>query len=251
MSKHDLTIEPPLMNGAGSLGFSPDLYCPVDWSKLGAFVTHPISLTPRTPAHGKRFMAFPGGFVLHTGYPNAGIKRVVRNYAGHWSRAPIPVIVHLLARSAEEVAIMTRLLESVEGVMGLEVGMDSDVNADMVAACTHAATGELPVIMRLPMERSIELAPGAMNAGADAVSLAPPRGYYPTAGEMIQGRLYGPAILPLALRMVHELTQLSIPTIGAGGVVTQEHKEAMLAAGAMAVQLDSVLWRGAGYTILT
>src|SRR4030065_965026 len=208
MSKHDLTIEPPLMNGAGSLGFSPDPYCPVDWSKLGAFVTHPISLTPRTPAHGKRFMAFPGGFVLHTGYPNAGIKRVVRNYAGHWSRAPIPVIVHLLARSAEEVAIMTRLLESVEGVMGLEVGMDSDVNADMVGAFTHAATGELPVIIRLPMERSIELAPGAMNAGADAVSLAPPRGSYPMAGEMIHGRVCGPALPPPALRMVYALTQM-------------------------------------------
>jgi dihydroorotate dehydrogenase len=50
---------------------------------------------------------------------------------------------------------------------------------------------------------------------------------------------------------VHELSQLSIPTIGAGGVYTQEHADAMLAAGAYAVQLDSVLWRGAGYRLFT
>ena len=66
---------------------------------------------------------------------------------------------------------------------------------------------------------------------------------------MVQGRLYGPAILPVALRVVHELSQMSIPTIGAGGVYTQEHKNAMLAAGAFAVQLDSILWRRAGYRL--
>jgi dihydroorotate dehydrogenase len=66
----------------------------------------------------------------------------------------------------------------------------------------------------------------------------------------VQGRLYGPAILPMALRVVHELTQLGIPTIGAGGIYTQEHKNAMLAVGALAVQLDAVLWRGAGYRLL-
>ena len=66
---------------------------------------------------------------------------------------------------------------------------------------------------------------------------------------MVQGRLYGPAILPVALRMVHELSKMSIPTIGAGGVYTQEHKDAMMAAGAFAVQLDSILWCGAGYRL--
>lgn len=246
----DLAIDPPLMNAAGSLGFSADLHSAVDWRNLGAFFTNPVSLMPRTPAHGERFIEFPGGFLLHTGYPNPGISQVVRRYARHWSRSPIPVIVHLLGRSPEEVAKMTRRLESVEGVTGLEVGVTSDASIDLVVALTQAAYGEYPVIMRLPMERSVELAPGAINAGATAISLAPPRGVYPAGGgEMVQGRLYGPAILPVALRVVHELSQMSIPTIGAGGVYTQEHKNAMLAAGAFAVQLDSILWRGAGYRL--
>jgi dihydroorotate dehydrogenase (NAD+) catalytic subunit len=252
MTKHDLTIDPPYMNAAGSLGFSPDLHSPVDWSMLGAFVTNPVSLMPRTPARGKRFIAFPGGFLLHTGYPNPGMSQALRRNAGPWSYSPIPVIVHLLAQSTEEVAKMTRRLELVEGVTGLEVGVTSNASIEMVVAFTQAACGELPVIMHLPVERSVELAQGAMNAGAAAISLAPPRGIFPTGGgEMVQGRLYGPAILPVALRVVHELSQLSIPTIGAGGVYTQEHADAMLAAGAYAVQLDSVLWRGAGYRLFT
>jgi dihydroorotate dehydrogenase len=251
MAKHDLAFDPPVMNAAGCLGFAPDVHGPMDWSELGAFVTNPISLTPRTPAHGKRYAVYPGGFLLHTGYPNPGLSQILRRHARHWSRSPLPVIVHLLARSADEVAKMTGKLENVEGVSGLEVGMVSDASADMVLAFTQAAKGELPVIIQLPMERCIELASGAIQAGAVAVSLAPPRGILPVQdGESVQGRLYGPAILPMALRVVHELTQLGIPTIGAGGIYTQEHKNAMQAEGALAIQLDSVLWRGAGYDLL-
>ncbi len=252
MAKHDLVFDPPVMNAAGSLGFAPDTHSLMDWSGLGAFVTNPISLTPRTPATGRRYIAFSGGFLLHTGYPNPGLSHVLRHYARHWSRSPVPVIVHLLARGAEELSKMVRRLENVEGVSGLEVGLVSDATADMVVALTQAASGELPVIMQLPMERCADLASGVIQAGAVAVSLAPPRGIIPAAeGESLQGRLYGPTILPIALRAVHLLIQLGVPTIGAGGIYTQEHKDAMLAAGALAVQLDSSLWRRAGYRILS
>lgn len=163
----------------------------------------------------------------------------------------MPVIVHLLTQSAEEVAKMARRLENIEGVGGLEVGIVSDARVEMVIAWTQAAYGELPVIMRLPLERCVELASAAIQAGAMAVSLAPPRGIFPTEDkELLQGRLYGPAILPIALRKVQELARIGIPTIGAGGVYTHEHKEAMLAAGALAVQLDGLLWRGAGYNLI-
>ena len=252
MPKRDLAIAPALMNAAGSLGFSPDLHISLDWSKLGAFVTHPVSLEPRTPAHGRRFVPFAGGFVLHTGYPNPGMWQVLRRYARHWERAPIPMIVHLLASSPFELERMARRLETVEGVVGLEVGVSSDTNADQVTAFTRAASGELAVIVRLPMERSVELAQAAISAGASAISLAPPRGAFPTGqGVLVQGRLYGPAVLPMALRVVQELSHLGIPTIGAGGVYTREHIGAMLSAGALAVQLDSAIWRGAGYSMFT
>src|SRR4030042_2972661 len=173
MTTHDLFIDPPLMTPAGSLGFSPDLHGPVDWTRLGAFVTNPISLMPRTPAHGLRFVPFPGGFLLPTGFPNPGRAQALRRYAGHWSGSPLPVIVHLLARNPGEVATMVRRLESMEGVSGLEVGVTSETSAETVVALTQSASGELPVIIHLPMEHSVELAPKAMNAGAGAIHPGP------------------------------------------------------------------------------
>ena len=250
MYKKDLSLTPPLMNSAGAAGFTPDVHSTVDWSRLGAFITNPISLRRRTPAHGLRFAAFAGGYLLHTGYPNPGLKQVIHGYARHWKQSPIAVIVHLLAREAEEVAQMTRQLEAVEGVTAVEIGVASETEAWQVKELAQAARGELPVIMRLPMERSAELAGTAMEAGAAAISLAAPRGELPgPRGEFIQGRLYGPAIFPLALRLTHELSQREIPIIAAGGVTTRRDVETMLAAGALAVQLDSVLWRLGGYNL--
>ena len=250
MDKHDFTFNPPIMNAAGTLGFTPDLHNALDWSRLGAFVTNPISLTPRTPARGERYLAYPGGFLLHTGYPNPGLTSVLRHFARHWRHSPVPVIVNLLARRVEELTQMARRLENVEGVSGLEVGLTSDAKAETVSAFTRAACGELPVIMQLPVERCAELASSAIQAGATAVSMAPPRGMLLTrGGEIIQGRLYGPAVLPTALRMVHELKEQGIPTIGAGGIYTHEQLKSILTAGAKAVQLDSVLWLGAGHNL--
>lgn len=250
MSKHDLAIAPLLMNAAGSLGFSPDLHSAVDWTRLGAFVTNPVSLEPRTPAHSQRFQAYPGGFLLHTGYPNPGITQVLRRHLNHWRGSPIPVIVHLLGRNPEEVEKMVRRLEGAEGIMGVEVGVTSDAGLVQVVSITQAASGELALIMRLPMEHAAELGRAAVQAGASAVSLSPPRGAYPISnGEIIQGRLYGPSVLPLALKAVQELTRLGVPTIGGGGVYSHQDMDAMLAEGALAVQLDSVLWRNAGRKI--
>ncbi len=251
MAKHDLTFDPPVMNAAGTLGFSPDTHNALDWSSLGVFVTNPISLTPRTPARGQRYLAYPGGFLLHTGYPNPGLSAVLRHYARHWQNSPIPVIVHLLARTVDELTRMSRRLENVDGVSGLELGLTSDASIEQVSAFVQAATGELPLIVQLPMQRSAELAATAIQAGAAAVSLAPPRGMLPLErGETIQGRLYGPSIFPMALRVVHELKEKGIPTIGAGGVYTRDQLKSMLAAGAMAVQLDALLWREVGYELL-
>jgi dihydroorotate dehydrogenase (NAD+) catalytic subunit len=109
----------------------------------------------------------------------------------------------------------------------------------------RSAAGELPVLARLPLERILELAETAISAGAAAISLCPPRGVLPDSdGKLLRGRLYGPALFPLALAAVQALARSGLPVIGACGVYQPEDIEAMLAAGALAVQLDSVLWRG-------
>ena len=233
------------MNAAGSLGFAPDLHGAVDLRRLGTFITSPISLRARTPAHGTRFIPYSGGYLIHTGHPNPGIKPVLRRHAAQWSRSPLPVWVHLLALDVTELAHMVRMLEGAEGVAGVEIGLAPDVSPRAAAAFLAASQGELPVVARLPLERAIELAESVIAAGAAAVSLGAPRGAMPiTGGEVIQGRLYGPAVFPLALAVVRALSGRGLTVIGAGGIYKQADIDAMLSAGAIAVQLDASLWRG-------
>lgn len=232
------------MNSAGSLGFAPQAGS-IDFAQFGAFVTHPISLKKRTPAHGTRYLTFPGGFLLHTGYPNPGLNAVLRHYADRWARQPLPLWVHLLAQRVDELERMVHLLEGREGVACLEVGLPPDIDPFAAKALVRTACGELPVIVRLPLERSFELAEAAVEAGAAGVSLGPPRGALSgPGGEVITGRLYGPALFPLALQAVNQLASLDLMVIGSCGVYSPGDVDAMLAAGAAAVQLDAVLWRG-------
>ncbi|MCK5314050.1 MAG: hypothetical protein KAJ53_02960 [Anaerolineales bacterium] len=244
MSKYDLSLEKPLMNAAGSLGYTPDLRGPIELTQLGAFVTNPVSLKARTPAHGTRMLSFPGGFLLHTGHPNRGLEAVIRRYRTRWARSPVPVLVHILAQGVEEVAEMVQRLENLEGVMGVEIGLSSEVDANTAAMYIQAAMGELPVVARLPIERARELIYTIAGTEVAAVSLGPARGALPnTQGQLIHGRIYGPGVLPQALATVKAITQLDVPVIGAGGVYTPQDIQAMQAAGAMAVRLDAVLWR--------
>jgi dihydroorotate dehydrogenase (NAD+) catalytic subunit len=140
---------------------------------------------------------------------------------------------------------MLRQLESLEGVIAVELGLPVEADGKLVRLFTQNALGELPLIVRLPMERAVETAAEAVQAGAAAVSLNAPRGAFPArAGNFLHGRLYGPALFPQALAVVKQLSQVGIPVIGAGGLYSTEQSSAMLSAGAFAVQLDSLLWRG-------
>ncbi len=245
MSKFDLSFSQPLMNASGVLGFVPDPYGTVDLSPFGAFITNPISREARTPAHGKRFVSFPGGFLLHTGYPNPGLKAAVRRYAIQWAHSPLPVIVHLLPGKVEEAREMVSVLERVDGLLAVEVGLPPEVDSSAAVAFARAACGELPVIVRLPFEHALELARAVAEVEIAAVSLSPARGAAPnTPGSLVHGRLYGPALFPQALEAVHAIVQAGIPVIGAGGIYSLEHRDAMLSAGALAVQVDAILWQG-------
>jgi dihydroorotate dehydrogenase (NAD+) catalytic subunit len=249
MPKFDLSLEPALMNAAGTLGFAPDLRQAASLERLGAFVTNPISLQRRTPAQGRRFLEFPGGFLLHSGYPNPGLKSTIRRYARRWAAASMPVLVHLLPLQPRELAHMLAGLEGLEGVWGVEIGLPPGTNAPAVLAFAQAAIGELPAILRLPFEGaldlSIALADSPLAEELAAVSLAPPRGTLPDPldGALVSGRLYGPALFPQALSAVRALAATGLPVIASGGVYQPAQIQAMRQTGALAVQLDAVLWR--------
>jgi dihydroorotate dehydrogenase (NAD+) catalytic subunit len=231
------------MNAAGSLGFAPDPRGQVEFTKFGAFVTNPISTRLRNAANPPNAVRFAGGVLLHTGFPNPGLSRAIKQYAAAWKRSSIPIIVHLLSGKPEDTRKSVIRLEELENVIAVELGFEAQSSADMVGKLVRAATGELPVIAQIPLTRAAELAEVAMEMGASAISLAPPRGSLMAGGKLVSGRLYGPAILPHALEAVKQVSQAGYPVIGAGGVQGDQDDEAMMAAGAMAVQVDIGLWK--------
>jgi dihydroorotate dehydrogenase len=244
-SPGDLIFSPPYLNAAGAMGFCLDSGSLVDLEILGGFVTNPISLSARHPAQGRRCQVFPGGFLLHTGQPNPGLRRALHRYAARWERSLLPVIVHLMVQPQENLTSMVQSLEGVEGLAGIEISLPIDADQEMVRNAASACFGKLPVIVRLPVDRALELASAALDGGAAVVSLGHPRGALPGEGDhRISGRLYGPALFPFALEVVHQLVKRNDPVIGAGGVYHLDQAALMIKVGAVAVQFDAGLWSG-------
>jgi len=242
--KRDLVLDPVWTNAAGSLGFSDEANRFLELARLGALVTAPISLAPRSAARGVRLLPFQGGFLLHTGHPNPGLNAVLHHHRRRWQNLPCPVIVHMLAASPDEAARIADRLEPLDEVAALEIGLaepEPDEAAAYVAAC---AAAQKPVLALLAVTSPLEVIRAAASAGAAAVVLGAPRGELTAAdGTPVQGRLYGPAILPLTLRAIRMQAGLvGCPLIAGAGIYSPDDMNASLAAGAAAVQFDTVLW---------
>jgi dihydroorotate dehydrogenase (NAD+) catalytic subunit len=244
--KIGLPLASPLVAGGGAFGFADECAPLVDFSRFGAFITNPLTLRPRSPAKEQHVIPFPGGALIHTGLPNPGLSAAIRDYAHKWERLGCPVIAHVAATTVEETAACVEKLERVESVAGIEIGFRNDESLAEAQAMVRAAVqlARQPIIVSLPQARALAFARMAEKVGAQAVTAtAPPRGTLRHNGEWVSGRLYGPALLPQALSLVRELkTHTALPIIGAGGVHTKNDIEAMLAAGATAVMVDSAVW---------
>lgn len=257
--KRDLYFSKPLMNTAGSLGFAPDPRAGIALDEFGAFATNPFSLRPRLPAAKPELIEFPGGFLLHTGLPNPGFHAGLKKYSAKWSRSGLPIIVHLMADRPEETQKMVRSLETQENVMAVELGFAPLLANDIILLTLEMCLGELPLIFSVPVEQVLSLGPRLIQEGAQAISIATPRGALPRSplpsqgfeydsaplnakGELITGRLYGPSLFPRTLETVYSAAKLGLPILGAGGVWSKGNADAMLSAGAVAVQVDAALW---------
>ena len=253
--KRDLYFSKPLMNAAGSLGFTPDLRVlgELGGLELGAFVTNPISLRPRLPTAQPTLIEYPGGFLLHTGLPNPGLKAAQKKYSAKWTRSELPIIVHLMADRPEETQHMVRMLESQENVMAVELGFAPLLANDILMLTLEMCVGEIPLIFSLPMEQVLSLGPRLIQDGAQAISISAPRGALALTpnpspggrGGLITGRLLGPSLFPQTLETVSNAVKLDIPIIGSGSVWTKQNADTMLSVGALAVQVDAALWNPA------
>ncbi|NJN79323.1 MAG: hypothetical protein HC797_01985 [Anaerolineales bacterium] len=248
--KRDLYFSKPLINAAGMLGFAPDSRNGIKLDKFGAFVTNPISLRPRLPTAQPRVIEFSGGFLFHTGLPNPGFSNVIKKYSTKWNRADLPIIVHLMADRPEETQQMVHQLENIENVMAVQLGFAPLLADDIILLNLEMCLGELPLIFSLPHEQVLTLGPRLIQEGANAISIASPRGAMPLtsnsstkeSGELITGRLYGQSLFPRSLDIVRSAGMIDLPIIGAGGVWSDADVESMIQAGAMAVETDAQLW---------
>lgn len=243
MPKQDLYFSKPVMNAAGMLGFAPNFRDSLPWDEFGAFVTNPISLRPRMPALEPVVIDYPGGILLHTGLPNPGFKSALKKFSSQWARSDLPVIIHLMADRPEETVSMVRALEGLDNIIAVELGFAPKLADDILILATEMCMGELPLVVNLPSEQALSLGQRLLDAGAAAISIAAPRGTLPYRdGTLVSGRLYGPSMFPKSLEIIQTLVKLGLPVIASGGIHSLEYLSTMLAAGALACQLDIQLW---------
>jgi dihydroorotate dehydrogenase (NAD+) catalytic subunit len=247
--KQTLEVITPVMNAAGTLGFGNVYRDMINIDKLGALVTHPVTYEGWNPATGTRVVPLDAGVLMHTGLPNPGLNNACKQYGNMWIALPVPVIVHVVATSPNGVRRCASRLDDENGVDAIELGINDDITWLDAQALVKAAIDrtEKPVLVRLPLQDAYEIAQSVADAGAGALVVSsPPRGTArdPYTGKLVSGRIYGPVVKPIVLRMVGQLArQISdVPIIGAGGIHSPQDARDYLEAGARAVQVDSATW---------
>lgn len=251
-----LVLPNPVIAASGPFGFGVEVADAVDLPRLGGLVTRSTSLKPRAGHPGPRMAEVPGGLLLGMGPQNPGLDSVIERYSEVWARWPVPVVLSLCADTSGELGECVRRLDGVPGIAGLELnlscgsgrgggvpGLDPAGAAAYVSAARLGT--DLPIIAKLtaaaPDVRAVARA--VEDAGADAIAavntlpgmtLAPDR-RGPALGSDYGG-LCGPALRPVALRVVWEVAQaVDVPIIGVGGISTIDDVLDYLAAGASAV----------------
>jgi len=245
--KVGLSLRSPLLTAAGCFGYGVEFGELVDVALFGAVVTNPVSLRPLPGLPQPRVVELNDGFVLQTGDQNPGVRQVIRRYAAAWKRFGCPVIVHLAPAPPTDVARTASALAATGAVAALEVGVaDAGSDSEVAAVVAAARESEMPVLVRLPLMRAAALATACVRAGADALVVAAPpsAAAFHRSGRLVRGWLYARLVHALVLPVLEAVRSVTdVPLVGCGGVHNAADVRAMLALGAVAVQLDSVLWR--------
>jgi dihydroorotate dehydrogenase (NAD+) catalytic subunit len=256
-----IKMKNPVMVASGTFGYGEEAANFVDLEKLGAIITKTVTLKPRAGNPPPRIAETAAGMLNSIGLQNDGIKDLIEKKLPFLSKLKTPLIVNIAGESPEEYAELARILNQEAAVKGIELniscpnvkkggiqfGVDPKLTAEVVKAVRKAAS--LPLITKLtPNVTDIAaIAKAAEDAGADAVSLI-----NTLLGMSIDtenrksklgtptGGLSGPAIKPVAVRMVWQAANaVKIPVIGCGGIMTGEDAVEFFLAGASAVQVGT------------
>jgi dihydroorotate dehydrogenase (NAD+) catalytic subunit len=256
-----LKLENPVMTASGTFGYAREFENLMNLHRLGAVIVKGISLHPRQGNPPPRIVETACGMLNAIGLQNVGVDRFITEKMNYLAGLNVPVIVNILGDSIAEYEEITARLQGVPGVAGIEVniscpnvkkgGVAFGTDPKMAATVTAAVKGrsKVPVMVKLsPNVSDIgTVALAVQDGGADSVSLINTligmaidlKTRKPALANVIGG-LSGPAIKPVALRMVYEVARkVSIPVIGIGGIETAEDALEFMLAGATAVQVGT------------
>ncbi len=252
----------PVIAASGTFGYGIEFEEIVALDRLGAFVTKGISLEPMTGNSPPRMIQTAAGMLNAIGLQNVGVVQYIEKKLPPMKRYPeCKVIVNVFGYTVGDYIEVISRLNDAEGIAAYELNVSCpNVHAGGMTFGTDAGSLEYlvgrartaskrPVIVKLtPNVTSIgQMAKIVANAGADAVSLVntflgmaiDPETRQPRLSN-ITGGLSGPAIKPIALRMVYETAKVvKIPIIGLGGIISAEDAVEFLLAGATAVQIGT------------
>ena len=256
-----IEIKNPVMTASGTFGYAGEYVELVDLNRLGAIVVKGLSLEPSTGNPPPRIVETPCGMLNAIGLENVGLAAFVKEKLPFLRRLDTPVFVNIYGRRTEEYAELAARLEDIDGVSGIEVniscpnvksggmafGAYPESAAEVVRAIRKQTTKPLMIKLSPNVTDITKIAKSVEAEGADSISLINTITGMAIDIETrrpkianITGGLSGPAIKPVALRMVWQVAQtVNVPVIGIGGIMTANDALEFLIAGAVAVQVGT------------
>jgi dihydroorotate dehydrogenase (NAD+) catalytic subunit len=256
-----IEIKNPVMTASGTFGYASEFEDLVDLNRLGAIVVKGLSLEPSRGNPPPRIVETPCGMLNAIGLENVGLAAFVKEKLPFLRRLDTPIFVNVYGKSTKEYAELAARLEDIDGVSGIEVniscpnvksggmafGAYPESAAEVVRAIRKQTTKPMMVKLSPNVTDITEIAKNVEAEGADSISLINTITGMAIDIETrrpkianITGGLSGPAIKPVALRMVWQVAQtVNIPVVGIGGIMTAKDALEFLIAGAVAVQIGT------------
>ena len=256
-----IPLRNPVLAASGTFGYGIEFASIVDLSQLGGVVTKGLSREPIAGNPAPRLWHTDAGMINSVGLQNVGVAAFVRDKLPKLRQYSVPVIANVFGYQVDDYLEVLRALEDAQGLVGYELNVscpntkqggiffssDPAVMAELVTRARNIA--KRPLIVKLsPNVAAIEpFAQAAEASGADAISLVntfTSLAVDPKTGQSRigagRGGLSGPAIRPIALRMVADaVASVRIPVIGIGGIASGADAAEFLAVGAKAVQVGT------------